>query len=94
MVGAHSATRVGMLAGALRLPSHRAEARLIRDRARECLARTGLADWADRPEKSCVAYVVRDNAFGAIIRAVSALFLHTRHCTFYDRDEAVDWLTH
>jgi hypothetical protein len=54
----------------------------------------GLADWADRPEKSCVAYVVRDNAFGAIIRAVSALFLRTRHCTFYDRDEAVDWLTH
>jgi branched-chain amino acid transport system ATP-binding protein len=49
MVGAHSATGAGFLAAALRLPAHRREERLIRDRARECLARVGLADWADRP---------------------------------------------
>jgi hypothetical protein len=53
-----------------------------------------LANWADRPGKSCVAYVVRNNEFGAIIRAVSALFGRTRHRAFYDRDEAVAWLTH
>lgn len=49
MVGAHASTRAGFLAGALRLPVHRREEREIRERARDCLARTGLTDWADRP---------------------------------------------
>jgi branched-chain amino acid transport system ATP-binding protein len=49
MVGAHAATRAGFLAAALRLPAHRGEERVIRDRARECLHRVGLADWTDRP---------------------------------------------
>jgi branched-chain amino acid transport system ATP-binding protein len=49
MVGAHATTRAGFLAGALRLPVHHREERLIRDHARECLARAGIADWADRP---------------------------------------------
>jgi branched-chain amino acid transport system ATP-binding protein len=48
MVGAHATTRAGFLAGALRLPVHRREERLIRDRARECLDRVGLSAWADR----------------------------------------------
>jgi len=48
MVGAHATTRAGFLAAALRLPVHRRDERLIRDRARDCLARTGLSDWADR----------------------------------------------
>jgi len=52
MVGAHAATRVGMIAAALRLPAHRAEERRIRERARESLARAGLADWADRPAEA------------------------------------------
>jgi hypothetical protein len=54
----------------------------------------GLADWGDRPEKSCVAYVIRNSEFGAIIRAISALFQHTRHRAFSDRAEAIAWLMH
>jgi branched-chain amino acid transport system ATP-binding protein len=49
MVGAHSTTRAGFLAGALRLPAHRREERLIRERAQDCLRRVGIAEWADRP---------------------------------------------
>jgi branched-chain amino acid transport system ATP-binding protein len=52
MVGAHGTTGAGFLAAALRLPAHYREERLIRDRARECLARTGLTDWADRPAET------------------------------------------
>jgi branched-chain amino acid transport system ATP-binding protein len=52
MVGAHAATRVGMIAAALRLPAHRAEERRIREQARQSLARAGLADWADRPAEA------------------------------------------
>jgi branched-chain amino acid transport system ATP-binding protein len=52
MVGAHATTRAGFLAAALRLPAHRREERLIRDRAHECLARTGLTGWADRPAEA------------------------------------------
>jgi branched-chain amino acid transport system ATP-binding protein len=49
MVGAHATTRAGFTAAALRLPAHRREEREIRDRATECLHRTGIADWAHRP---------------------------------------------
>ncbi|SNY59567.1 ABC transporter ATP-binding protein [Paractinoplanes atraurantiacus] len=49
MVGAHSATRAGFVAGALRLPAHHRAEREIQARALECLALTGLADWACRP---------------------------------------------
>ncbi|MEU4421093.1 ATP-binding cassette domain-containing protein [Actinoplanes sp. NPDC024001] len=49
MVGAHATTRSGFLAGALRLPVYHREERLIRERALECLTRSGLAEWADRP---------------------------------------------
>jgi branched-chain amino acid transport system ATP-binding protein len=52
MVGAHASTRAGFLAAALRLPVHHRQEREIRDRARECLARTGLADWAGRSAQS------------------------------------------
>jgi branched-chain amino acid transport system ATP-binding protein len=52
MVGAHASTRAGFLAGALRLPAHHREERMIRERARECLERTGLSGWADRPAES------------------------------------------
>ncbi|MFI7544793.1 ABC transporter ATP-binding protein [Actinoplanes sp. NPDC049599] len=49
MVGAHATTRAGFVTGALRLPAHRREERLIRDRAGECLRRTGIEQWAHRP---------------------------------------------
>ncbi|BBH71457.1 ABC transporter ATP-binding protein [Actinoplanes sp. OR16] len=49
MTGAHATTRAGFAAAVLRLPSHRREEDQIRSRARECLERTGIADWADRP---------------------------------------------
>jgi branched-chain amino acid transport system ATP-binding protein len=49
MVGAHATTRAGFLAAALRSPAHRREEREIRDRAAECLRRTGILDWAHRP---------------------------------------------
>ncbi|MBN9588207.1 MAG: hypothetical protein BGN85_00905 [Alphaproteobacteria bacterium 64-11] len=53
-----------------------------------------VADWAgESPEKSWVAYLIRNSEFGAIIRAVSALFGRTRHRAFTDRAEAVNWLT-
>jgi len=52
MVGAHASTRAGFLAAALRLPAHHREERAIRERARECLARTGLEAWADRQAES------------------------------------------
>ncbi|MGB3444055.1 MAG: ABC transporter ATP-binding protein [Actinophytocola sp.] len=48
MVGAHAGTRTGFGAAIARLPRHRREEREIRERAHECLARAGLADWADR----------------------------------------------
>jgi len=48
MVGAHAGTRTGFVTAVARLPLHRREERDIRDRARECLARTGLEDWAGR----------------------------------------------
>ena len=49
MVGAHATTRAGFVTGALRLPAHRREERLIRDRAVESLRRTGIEEWAHRP---------------------------------------------
>jgi branched-chain amino acid transport system ATP-binding protein len=49
MVGAHATTRTGFLSAVARLPRHRGEERSITAHARECLARTGLLDWADRP---------------------------------------------
>ncbi|GAB7039156.1 MULTISPECIES: ABC transporter ATP-binding protein [Catenuloplanes] len=49
MVGAHATTSAGFVAAALRLPAHHRQERLIRDRAAQCLARTGLTEWADRP---------------------------------------------
>ena len=52
MVGAHGTTRAGFLAAALRLPAHHRDERLIRERARECLSRTGLTGWADRPAEA------------------------------------------
>ncbi|MGA5300243.1 ABC transporter ATP-binding protein [Nucisporomicrobium flavum] len=52
MVGAHGTTGAGFVAAVLRLPAHHREERLIRDRARACLARTGLAGWADRPAEA------------------------------------------
>ncbi|GAA4468732.1 ABC transporter ATP-binding protein [Phytohabitans houttuyneae] len=52
MVGAHATTRSGLVAAALRAPSHRREEREIRDRAAECLERVGLEDWADRPAET------------------------------------------
>jgi branched-chain amino acid transport system ATP-binding protein len=52
MVGAHVTTRAGFAAAVLRLRSHWRAERLIRERARDCLARTGLADWADRPAEA------------------------------------------
>jgi hypothetical protein len=44
------------------------------------------------PERSAVAYVVRNNEFGLIIKAVSALFGRTRHRAFSTRAGAVIWL--
>ncbi|MDY7086768.1 MAG: ABC transporter ATP-binding protein [Actinomycetota bacterium] len=52
MVGAHTATRAGFLAAALRLPAHARSERLIASRARASLDRVGLAGWADRPAAS------------------------------------------
>jgi branched-chain amino acid transport system ATP-binding protein len=49
MVGAHATTDAGFLAAALRLPAHRREERTIRERAAQCLHRTGIEQWADRP---------------------------------------------
>jgi len=49
MVGAHATTRAGFVTAALRLPAHRREEREIRERAAECLRRTGIEDWAHRP---------------------------------------------
>jgi branched-chain amino acid transport system ATP-binding protein len=48
MVGAHANTRAGFLSAITRLGRHRADERAIASSARECLARTGLSDWADR----------------------------------------------
>jgi branched-chain amino acid transport system ATP-binding protein len=52
MVGAHAATRAGFGQAVARLPRHRREEREIAARARECLARTGLGDWAGRPAEA------------------------------------------
>lgn len=52
MVGAHSWTRHGFLAGALRLPRLRREERLIREYAEQALERVGLGSWAGRPAES------------------------------------------
>jgi branched-chain amino acid transport system ATP-binding protein len=52
MVGAHAGTRAGFASAVTRLGSHRGEERSILDRARECLDRTGLLDWADRPAEA------------------------------------------
>nr|WP_221374260.1 ABC transporter ATP-binding protein [Actinoplanes polyasparticus] len=52
MVGAHGTTRAGFVKAALRLPPFRAEEREIEARARECLARTGISEWAGRPAET------------------------------------------
>ena len=49
MVGAHSRTRAGLGAAALRPPSQRREEHRIRRTAQECLERVGLVEWASRP---------------------------------------------
>jgi len=49
MVGAHCRTHHGFFEAALRLPRHRREERLIRDRADAALEKVGLARLADRP---------------------------------------------
>jgi branched-chain amino acid transport system ATP-binding protein len=52
MVGAHATTRAGFLSAITRVGRHRADERDIVSSARECLARTGLSDWADRPAEA------------------------------------------
>jgi branched-chain amino acid transport system ATP-binding protein len=52
MVGAHASTRAGFVSAITRLGRHRADERAIVSSARECLARTGLSDWADRPAEA------------------------------------------
>ncbi|TDV55382.1 ABC transporter ATP-binding protein [Actinophytocola oryzae] len=52
MVGAHADTRAGFFSAVTRLGRHRADERAIAPTARECLARTGLSDWADRPAEA------------------------------------------
>ncbi len=52
MVGAHASTHTGFAAAITRLGRHRREERQILGQARECLARTGLLDWADRPAEA------------------------------------------
>jgi branched-chain amino acid transport system ATP-binding protein len=52
MVGAHANTRTGFGAAVTRLGRHRREERSISELARECLVRTGLLDWANRPAEA------------------------------------------
>lgn len=52
MVGAHTWTRHGLVASALRLPRHRNEERMIHAEALSALARVGLADRARTPAES------------------------------------------
>jgi branched-chain amino acid transport system ATP-binding protein len=52
MVGAHAGTKYGFAAAALRLPVHRREERVIRDRAAAALARVGLEAWGELPAES------------------------------------------
>ena len=52
MVGAHSRTRAGVLAGALRTPYQRREERETRALAADCLERVWLLSWAARPADS------------------------------------------
>ncbi|HYQ68558.1 ABC transporter ATP-binding protein [Actinophytocola sp.] len=52
MVGAHASTRAGFVSAVTRLGRHRGDERAIARTARECLARTGLLDWADRPAEA------------------------------------------
>ncbi|GAA2073537.1 ABC transporter ATP-binding protein [Actinomadura alba] len=52
MVGSHASTGAGFLSAVLRLPAHRRDERLIRERADAALGRVGLADWADRPAET------------------------------------------
>ena len=52
MVGAHASFESGFLSAVLRLPRHFRAEREIRSRAVECLERTGLLDWADRPAEA------------------------------------------
>jgi branched-chain amino acid transport system ATP-binding protein len=52
MVGAHAGTRSGFVSAVGRLPRHHREERSIASFARECLARTGLLEWADRPAEA------------------------------------------
>ena len=49
MVGAHSRTRAGLVAAAVRPPYQRREERRIRLTAEDCLERVGLLEWASRP---------------------------------------------
>jgi branched-chain amino acid transport system ATP-binding protein len=52
MVGAHAGTRAGFGSAVARLPRHRREEREIAAFARECLVRTGLEEWAERPAEA------------------------------------------
>lgn len=51
-----------------------------------------LAAWASDGRESRAAYLVRNDAFHFIIRAIAGLFLHTRHKVFTSREAAVAWL--
>jgi branched-chain amino acid transport system ATP-binding protein len=52
MVGAHANTYAGFVSSVTRLGRYRGEEKAILAFARECLARTGLLDWADRPAEA------------------------------------------
>lgn len=66
---------------------------------------TGAVDWAavrklrdmvswgrGRRARSRVAYVLRDEQFGVLVKIVAVLFPRSAHRAFYDLSEAVAWL--
>lgn len=66
---------------------------------------TGLVDWSaigairdmmpwgtGTEEASRVAYVVRNDVFGMLIRVMGALFPRSRHGLFFEQSKALAWL--
>jgi hypothetical protein len=52
-----------------------------------------LAPWGTAPAgKSQVAYLVRDDLFGVLIRVTGALFARSHHRAFIDEAAALAWL--
>lgn len=51
-----------------------------------------MAPWGNDKDASRIAYVVRNNMFGALIKIAGVLFSNSRHRTFDDFDAAVAWL--